>query len=129
MTKEDRAVIMAIFTPVLGEELAADIIAHRNGKKCPLTPRGARSLLREYEATGNAVAAAEEHLNRGWQGFKADWIKKPGAFTDTNNPSAKTETREDYIRRAIEQNKREWEGPTDPAIAAKARMLVRGALQ
>lgn len=87
MTKEDRAAIMAIFTPVLGEELAADIIAHRNGKKCPLTPRGARSLLREYEATGNAVAAAEEHLNRGWQGFKADWIKQASRFTDSNNPT------------------------------------------
>lgn len=125
MTKEDRAAIMAIFTPVLGEELAADIIAHRNGKKCPLTPRGARSLLREYEATGNAVAAAEEHLNRGWQGFKADWIKKPGAFTDTNNPSAKTETREDYIRRAIEQNKQEWESP----MARRVRDLAAKAVQ
>lgn len=99
MTKEDRAAIMAIFTPILGEELAADIIAHRNGKKCPLTPRGARSLLREYEATGNAVNAAEEHLNRGWQGFKADWIKKPGMFADTNNPIAKSETAQERTER------------------------------
>lgn len=125
MTKEDRAAIMAIFTPALGEELAADIIAHRNGKKCPLTPRGARSLLREYEATGNAVAAAEEHLNRGWQGFKAEWIKKPHAFTDTNNPSAKTETREEYLRRAIEQNNRDWESP----MARKVRELAAKAVQ
>lgn len=130
MTKEDRAAIMAIFTPVLGEELAADIIAHRNGKKCPLTPRGARSLLREYEATGNAVAAAEEHLNRGWQGFKADWIKQPSRFTDSNNPTP---------RPSVNYGPAEVVTPPKPMsleeqarraeLAAKARMLVRGALQ
>lgn len=129
MTKEDRAAIMAIFTPVLGEELAADIITHRKNIKHPLTVSGARGLLKQYNATGNPVEAAEMHLNLGWRGFRADWIKKPGAFTDPANPTAKTETREEYIRRAIEQNKRDWEGPTDPAMAAKARMIVRRMVQ
>lgn len=83
MSKE----VMDVLVPVVGEELARDIIAHRKGLKCPLTPRGARSLVREYQATGDAVNAAEEHLNRGWQGFKAEWVRKPHAFTERNNPT------------------------------------------
>lgn len=98
MTREDRISIMEIFG-ALGQELAEDIVKHRKGKKCELTPRGARSLMREYEATGNAIAAAEEHLNRGWQGFKAEWLKKPMGFIDNNNPYQKPETNQERARR------------------------------
>jgi hypothetical protein len=78
--------IMEILAPVLGEDLAKDIIAHRKGLKCPLTARGAKALLKQYEMTGNAVEAAEEHLNRGWQGFKAEWMQKGKSFRDERNP-------------------------------------------
>lgn len=127
MTKEDRAAIMAILTPSLGEELAADIISHRNGKKCPLTPRGARSLLREYEATGNAVEAAEEHLNRGWQGFKAAWIKQASRFTDQHNPTPRPST--NYGRAEIvkpPEPMSDEERARREQMAAKARAVVRG---
>jgi hypothetical protein len=130
MTKEDRAAIMAIFTPALGEELAADIIAHRNGKKCPLTPRGARSLLREYEATGNAVAAAEEHLNRGWQGFKAEWIKQASRYTDQHNPTPRPSVNYGPAEIVpIPQPLSEEERARRAQMAARARQLVRGAIQ
>jgi hypothetical protein len=98
MTREDRISIMEIFS-ALGEELAEDVIKHRKAKKCELTSRGARSLMREYEATGNAIAAAEEHLNRGWQGFKAEWIKKPSGFIDSNNPYQKPENNNERAKR------------------------------
>ena len=101
--------IMEILSPALGNELAKDIIAHRRGKKCPLTPRGAKALLREYEATGNAVLAAEEHLNRGWQGFKAEWVTKGKNFTDPHNPSPRPQSREEYIKAAIQKNQDDWE--------------------
>ena len=78
--------IMEILSPVLGEELAKDVISHRKGLKCPLTPRGAKALLKQYEMTGNPVEAAEEHLNRGWQGFKAEWMQKGRSFRDERNP-------------------------------------------
>lgn len=101
--------IMEILSPVLGDELAKDVIAHRRGKKCPLTPRGAKALVREYEATGNAVAAAEEHLNRGWQGFKAEWVLKGKGFSDPHNPMPRQETREEYLARAVARNNEDWE--------------------
>lgn len=44
--------------------------------------------MKEYQRTGNAVAAAEHHLNMGWRGFSADWIKPKGrGFLDTANPA------------------------------------------
>lgn len=78
--------ILDVLAPVLGEDLAKDIIAHRKGLKCPLTARGAKALLKQYEMTGNPVEAAEEHLNRGWQGFKAEWMQKGKSFRDERNP-------------------------------------------
>ena len=78
--------IMEILSPVLGEELSKDVISHRKGLKCPLTPRGAKALLKQYEMTGNPIEAAEEHLNRGWQGFKAEWMQKGRSFRDERNP-------------------------------------------
>jgi hypothetical protein len=114
--------IIEILSPALGEELAKDIVAHRRGKKCPLTARGAKALLREYEATGNAVNAAEEHLNRGWQGFKAEWIMKGKNFTDPHNPMP-SETAEDRNRRLQLQNEYSWarnEGDTRRMEQVKA---------
>lgn len=78
--------IMEILSPILGEDLAKDVISHRKGLKCPLTPRGAKALLKQYEMTGNPIEAAEEHLNRGWQGFKAEWMQKGRSFRDERNP-------------------------------------------
>lgn len=76
-----------VLQPLLGTELANDILAHRRGLKCPLTGRGAKSLVKEYQATGNPIAAAEHHLNMGWRGFSASWIKQSNrSFHDPANP-------------------------------------------
>jgi len=82
---------LAVLEPFLGEELARDIIAHRRGLKAPLTGRGAKALVREYQQTGNAVSAAEHHLNMGWRGFSAAWMqpRQGRQFHDSNNPMPK----------------------------------------
>lgn len=121
MTKEDHATILQIFSE-LGEELALDVIKHRRIKKAELTPRGAKSLMREYLATGNAINAAEEHLNRAWVGFKAEWLK--GGFSDTNNPS-KAETPQQRIQRMDLQNQYRFardEGQKDKAEKLRAQL-------
>lgn len=120
MSKE----IMEILGPTLGEDLAKDILAHRRGKKCPLTARGAKALLREYEATGNAVAAAEEHLNRGWQGFKAEWVTKGKNFRDPHNPMPHQETREEYLARAVQRNNEAWETSSDRRVSNLIRLAT-----
>ena len=79
--------IMDILSPVLGEELAKDIVAHRKGLKCPLTARGAKALLKQYQLAGDPIAAAEHHLNMGGRGFSNEWMKPRGrTFHDSNNP-------------------------------------------
>lgn len=130
MTKEDRAAIMAIFTPVLGEELAADIIAHRKNIKVPLTVRAAKSLLKEYQLSGDPVAAAEMHLNRGWRGFDHTWLKQPSRFTDNNNPTPRPSVNYGHAEIVTPPKPMSPEEQARRAeLAAKARMLVRGALQ
>ncbi len=124
MTKEDYSAILQIFAP-LGEDLAADIVKHRKAKKCELTPRGAKSLMKEYLATGDAVNAAEEHLNRGWQGFKAEWIRKGSNFIDSNNPSPKQETPQQRTERLSLFNDYRFardEGQTQKASELKRRL-------
>lgn len=123
--------IISILEPVLGEELARDIIAHRKGLKCPLTPRGARSLLKQYELTGRPVEAAEEHLNRGWQGFKAEWMTRPQRFQDERNPTPKVSANYGNPTNANEPITApvqlcDEERERRAIMAQKARQLLRG---
>ena len=78
-----------ILMQVLPEEIAADVILHRKGLKCPLTATAARTLVKEYVLAGNPVEAAEHHLNVGWRGFKAAWMNKGNRFQDSGNPMPK----------------------------------------
>ena len=121
MTKEDHAIILQIFSE-LGEELALDVIKHRKALRCELTPRGAKALMREYIASGDAVRAAEHHLNMGWRGYSATWIK--GGFTDSHNPS-KAETPQQRIQRMDLQNQYRFardEGQKDKAEKLRAQL-------
>lgn len=117
----------AILAEVLGGDLARDVIAHRQGKKCPLTPGGAKGLVKEYLATGDAVVAAGEHLNRGWQGFKADWLQKGKGFEDPHNPMPKSpfmkrqQSIKDQLVRDISGEIDEFTGQTFDLSAADYR--------
>jgi hypothetical protein len=96
----------AVLEQFLGDDLAKDIIAHRRGMKAPLTGRGAKSLIKEYQKTGDAVSAAEHHLNMGWRGFSAEWMKPKGRyFNDTANPAPR-ETMADYATRLLNEHDR-----------------------
>jgi hypothetical protein len=119
MSKE----IMEILGPTLGEDLAKDILAHRKGLKCPLTARGAKGLLKQYEASGDAVKAAEYHLNMGWRGFDVAWLKGKN-FSDPHNPSPRPETREEYLARAVQRNNEAWETSSDRRVSSLIRLAV-----
>lgn len=94
---------LSVLQPFLGEELAKDIISHRRGLKAPLTGRGAKALVREYMSTGDAVAAAEHHLNMGWRGFSADWMKPKGrGYHDAANPAPRGDMAS-FTRNMMEQ--------------------------
>lgn len=77
MSLEHRHAILDALLTVLDEEYALAVVEHRRVKKCPLTPLAARILAKQFGLCPDPKAAVEEMLNRGWTGFKADWLRKP----------------------------------------------------
>lgn len=77
MTLEARHAILDTLTAVLGEEYAIAVMDHRRAKKCPLTPLSAKILAKQFGLCPDPKAAVEEMLNRGWTGFKAEWMARP----------------------------------------------------
>lgn len=123
MSKE----IMDILSPVLGEELAAAIIDHRKRTvKKPLTAYAAKLQVREYEKTGDPVAAAEMQILRGWQAIRAEWYLNEIEKQKRNAPAVqRQETRDEYIARSIKAN--DWDGKpsADPRVSNVIKMAVR----
>lgn len=56
-----------------------DFIALRKAKKSPLSPTALHGIEREAAKAGLSLEAALSMCcSRGWQSFKADWVKKDG---------------------------------------------------
>lgn len=72
--RTDAEKVMPILIPVLGEELAAAVIEHRDTLREPLTEYAAKLQVKEYLKTGDPVAAAEMQILRGWRALKSDWF-------------------------------------------------------
>jgi len=64
----------SILSPLLGIEVAAAVIEHRQRLRKPMTTRAAELMLREFGKCSDPVAGAELMIERGWQGFKAEWF-------------------------------------------------------
>jgi hypothetical protein len=62
-----------ILSEVVSPKTAADVVAHRKALRKPLTPRAAELLARSLAASGDAERAAATMIERGWQGYRADW--------------------------------------------------------
>ncbi len=69
-----------ILSEVLSEKTAADVVAHRKALRKPLTPRAAELLAKTLAGSGDAERAAATMIERGWQGYRADWdVARPNA--------------------------------------------------
>lgn len=61
----------------VGVEVWDDFLAVRKAKRSPLTPTALKAIEREAEKAGWTLdAAITESVARGWQGFKAEWVKE-----------------------------------------------------
>jgi len=122
--------VLKAFMP---EDYAMDVLKLRRagGKKAKLTERAAKILVREYQATGNVIAAVEEQINRAWTGFKAEWVKprQGRQFHDSNNPMPKPSANYGSPKPA---NDEPAAANIDPERrreqAERARRLIRGAI-
>lgn len=77
MSLEHRHAVLDALRASLDEDHAIAIIEHRKTKKCALTAFAAKLLAKEFNKCPDPNAAAEEMILRGWQGFKADWLRRP----------------------------------------------------
>ncbi len=63
--------------PGVHPEILRDFLAIRKAKKMPLTETAAAGLKREAERAGVSLAdAIRTCCERGWAGFKADWLSR-----------------------------------------------------
>lgn len=59
----------------VGEQVAKDYLALRKAKRAPLTRTALAGLIREFHKAGLTVdAGLHKCIEKGWQGFKADWL-------------------------------------------------------
>lgn len=77
MTLEARHAILDALLTSLDEEHALGVMEHRKVKKVPLTALAAKILAKQFAMCPDPNAAAEEMINRGWTGFKAEWMRQP----------------------------------------------------
>jgi len=71
--KSDRAASIAALAVVVGQERAVAVVDHRAKLKKPLTPYAAGRLAASLGQAPDPRAAADEMIERGWQGWKAEW--------------------------------------------------------
>lgn len=73
----------------VGDELAAEVVDHRQRMRKPLTPQAASRLAKQFLDTGRPQDAARMMIDRGWQGFNADWFANaaPRAGPNGSHPA------------------------------------------
>jgi hypothetical protein len=64
---------------VLGDELAAEVVAHRQRMRAPMSPQTAVRLAKDFLDSGNPQEAAKFMMDRGWKNFKPDWWRNATA--------------------------------------------------
>ena len=78
----------------------------RKTKKAPDTEVAYKGLIREAEKAGLPISAViQECVERNWVGFKAEWIKKTPAKSET--PTIFENQESDWVRQRREQEERE----------------------
>lgn len=86
-------------------QVAADFLALRAKKRAPVTATALAGLEREADAAGMTLnAALRTSVERGWQGFKAEWIRNEGGrLSSLNGHPAMSESerrKQEFLRLA-----------------------------
>lgn len=62
--------------------MARAVIDHRRAIKHPLTEHAAKQLASKFGATPDPNAAADLMIERGWLGFKPEWMERDTVARD-----------------------------------------------
>lgn len=71
--KSDRAGCIEALSAVLSPSRAIAVVEHRAKLRKPLTPHAAALLAKSLSQARDPDAAADEMIERGWQGWRSDW--------------------------------------------------------
>lgn len=90
----------------MSAEVAAEFLANRRRKRALLTPLAWQGIKREVAKAGwDLQAALQKCVERGWQGFDADWVQsrsgsanKQVALEDSNLAAAAAFAGHDHAR-------------------------------
>lgn len=91
-------------------EVASDWLTLRKTKKAPVTETAISGLLREAGKAGWSLAdALSKSCERGWTGFKAEWvagesapnISNPGELIDLPDGRQITRAQQDFLKRVM----------------------------
>jgi hypothetical protein len=67
----------------VSQECWDDFLAHRKQKRAIVTERVVNRIRAEAELAGYTLEEAlNECVDRGWQGFKSDWVMKKESMSD-----------------------------------------------
>ena len=108
--KTKRASAPVIDRPLdVTEQTWADFIAHRKLKRATVTDTVLDTIRREAQKAGWSLdAAMRECVARGWQGFKADWVKTEYSKDDLwdyaiGRKTVNVEHEDDELLRALDR--------------------------
>jgi hypothetical protein len=94
---------------VVGDELAAEVVDHRQRMRKPLTVQAAGRLAKQFLVTGAPQDAARMMIDRGWQGFNAEWFENarspPARASPPFGSPLKTNVQFDVILESIEDER------------------------
>jgi DNA-binding transcriptional ArsR family regulator len=87
----------------IDETVWNDFVALRKAKKAPISGTALKAIEREAGKVGWQMnEALAECVARGWQGFKADWIKQDGSNRgNSNGGMGRTEQAAERLKREI----------------------------
>lgn len=92
----------------IGQDLAKDFITHRKKHKAAISKTVLNGFQREADIAGISINdAIRISIERGWRGFKAEWIKKsqqPLAQNYRSNPAARTANNIAVLQEFIDGN-------------------------
>jgi len=103
--KQQRARHVALSCPPsVDDQVWQDFTRHRKAKGAPITETALRGIEREAAAAGVSLQAAlETCCQRGWTGFKAEWVRDQARPQAMTRQQAQDANNDDVVRRFKER--------------------------
>lgn len=101
----------------VGADLWADFLRHRKTKRAIITARVLKDFREQAHEVGWTLERAmQESITRGWQSFKAEWVKDKSNGTANRTGSQVRDTRDGlarYLDERIDADRRRQAGATN----------------